>query len=62
MLQTLLITAILTAIAIILLGVKVFFVKNGKFPETHVGNNPAMKERGITCAKSQDKEAQSSIR
>jgi len=41
-------------IAVMLLGVKIFFVKGGKFPNTHIHSNKHMKKRGITCA--QDKE------
>lgn len=36
---------------ILLLGVKVFFHKSRKFPETSVGHNPQMRERGLTCAR-----------
>lgn len=32
-----------------LLGVKVFFVKGGRFPHTHIGGNPEMRKRGIKC-------------
>ncbi len=35
-----------------------FFVKGGKFPNGHVSGNKAMRERGIGCAQSQDREAQ----
>lgn len=35
MVKTLLISVILIAIAIIALGVKVFFTKNGRFPSGH---------------------------
>ena len=58
MLGTLLITLLIVAICIVLLGVKVFFVKGGKFPNGHVSGNKALRERGISCAQSQDREAQ----
>ena len=75
MLDTILITLLIVAICIVLLGVKVFFVKGGRFPNGHVsGNkacrglgdvykrqvsgNKAMRDRGIGCAQSQDREAQ----
>lgn len=48
---TLLLTVGLIALAVILLGVKIFFVKGGKFPNTHIHANPEMKKRGITCAR-----------
>jgi len=58
MLDTVLISLLIVAICIALLGVKVFFVKGGKFPNGHVSGNKAMRERGIGCAQSQDREAQ----
>ena len=53
MLGTLLITLLIVAICIVLLGVKVFFVKGGKFPNGHVSGNKAMRDRGIGCVQSQ---------
>ncbi|MBO5456411.1 MAG: hypothetical protein J6A20_07845 [Muribaculaceae bacterium] len=44
------ITILLLALAVLLLGVKIFFVKNGKFPSGHVHDNPKLRERGIGCA------------
>ena len=41
----------LLLIAVLLLGVKVFCVKGGKFPSGHISGNPHMKKRGIGCAK-----------
>lgn len=58
MLNTLLITLLIVAICVALLGVKVFFVKGGRFPNGHVGGNKAMREKGIGCVQSQDREAQ----
>lgn len=55
MLDTVLISLLIVAICIALLGVKVFFVKGGKFPNGHVSGNKAMRERGIGCAQSQDR-------
>ena len=58
MLETILITLLIVAFCIILLGVKVLFVKGGKFPNTHVSGNKAMRKQGIGCVQSQDREAQ----
>lgn len=58
MLYTLLITLLIVAICLILLGVKVFFTKGGKFPNGHVSGNKALREKGIHCVQSQDREAQ----
>ena len=58
MIETVLITLLIVAVCIVLLGVKVFFVKGGKFPNSHVSGNKAMRDRGIGCVQSQDREAQ----
>lgn len=58
MLDTILITLLIVAICVVLLGVRIFFVKGGKFPNSHVSGNKAMRERGIGCVQSQDREAQ----
>ena len=58
MLDTILITLLIVAICIVLLGVKVFFEKGGRFPNGHVSGTKAMRDRGIGCAQSQDREAQ----
>ncbi len=47
---TLVIAIALVAIAVILLGVKVFFVKDGKFPSGHIHDSQALRHRGVTCA------------
>lgn len=57
MLDTILITLLIVAICLVLLGVKVFFVKGGQFPNGHVSGNKALHEKGIGCIQSQDREA-----
>lgn len=57
MLTTAFITILFVAIGVLLLGVKVFFVKGGKFPNSHVSGNKAMRDRKIGCVQSQDREA-----
>jgi hypothetical protein len=57
MLDTLLITLLIVAICLILLGIKIIFVKGGAFPSEHISDSKAMRERGIGCAQSQDREA-----
>ena len=51
---TLLLTLAIVGLAVVLLGVKIFFVKGGRFPNTHIHDNAEMRKRGITCAR--DKE------
>ena len=54
MMATLLLALGIVGLAVVLLGVKVFFVKGGRFPNTHIHDNAEMRKRGITCAR--DKE------
>lgn len=58
MLKTILITMLIVAICIALLAIKIIFQKNGRFPNTHVSGSKAMRERGIGCVQSQDRDAQ----
>ena len=62
MLDTLLITLLIVAICIALLGVKVFFTKGGKFPNGHVSGNKMLRSKGVGCVQSQDREAQQKTR
>lgn len=58
MIHLILLTIVITAACVLLLGIRVFFTKKGKFPNTHVGGNPHFRKKGISCAKSQDLEDQ----
>lgn len=51
-----LISLALISICVLLMGIRVFFTKNGRFPSSHVGDSPELKKRGIHCAKKQDVE------
>jgi hypothetical protein len=62
MLYTLLLTLLIVAICLLLLGVKILLVKGGRFPNTHVSGNAALRKKGVTCVQSQDREAQLSAR
>lgn len=46
--------------AVALLSVSILLKKNGKFPNIHVGSNPAMRKHRIGCVESQDRQAQKS--
>lgn len=59
MFETILITVLIVAICIALLAIKILTKKNGKFPNTHVSGSKAMRQRGIGCVQSQDREARS---
>ncbi len=57
MIQTLLLSLLIIAIAIALLNVKLLFRKDGKFSSMHIHDSKAMKDRGIHCVMDQDYEA-----
>lgn len=58
MLETILIAVLIVALCVVLLGVRILFVKGGKFPNSHVSGSKALRKRGIGCVQSQDREAQ----
>lgn len=47
MVETILISLLIVAICLVLLGVKVFFIKGGKFPNGHVSGNKALRKKGL---------------
>ncbi|MDX9749442.1 MAG: hypothetical protein RBT57_13185 [Paludibacter sp.] len=58
MIEAFLVSAVLLIFGILLFGIRVFFIKNGEFPNIHIGGNKALKDKGIACATSQDRDAQ----
>lgn len=61
-LSSVIVLSVLLFTAILLLGVRIFFEKNGKFPNTHIGGDKNMRKKGIGCATSQDRAAQNESR
>lgn len=59
MIENLLITVLIIAISIVLLCISILIKKSGRFPNTHVSGNKAMRDRGIHCVMDQDREARS---
>lgn len=57
MIETLLLTVLIIAIAMALLMVKVLLKKDGRFSSMHIHDSQAMQERGIHCVFDQDREA-----
>lgn len=57
MLKLFLICVVIIAFCFIFLAIGIILKKNGRFPNMHVGNSKAMRERGIGCNQSQDREA-----
>ena len=56
MIETLLISTLIIAIAMIFFLVRVLFVRRGEFKSQHIHDSEAMKERGIHCVMDQDRE------
>ena len=56
MIETLLISTLIIAIAMIFFLVRVLFTKHGEFKSQHIHDSEAMKERGIHCVMDQDRE------
>ena len=56
MIETLLISTLIIAIAMLFFLVRVLFVKQGEFNSQHIHDSEAMRERGIHCVMDQDRE------
>lgn len=57
-LLSLVVPLVILLIAVLAMAFRPLFIKGGRFPNIHIGGNKALKQRGITCATSQDREAQ----
>jgi hypothetical protein len=57
MLKVVVFNIIILLICWILFCIRIIIKKNGRFPNTHVGGNPALSKKGIKCAQAQDFEA-----
>ena len=55
--KEILIVIVLLGLAFALLCVRIILKKNGRFSSQHISENKRMRERGIHCATSQDREA-----
>ena len=53
--KTLLAAIIFVGLAVLLLGVNIFFFRR-PFPDGEISTNPEMKKRGIKCAKQEELE------
>jgi hypothetical protein len=56
MIQILLISTLIIAIAMVFFLVRVLFVRQGEFKSQHIHDSQAMRERGIHCVMDQDRE------
>lgn len=57
LLNSILISSFILLGAVLLLGFRIFFIKGGKFPNTHIGGSKALRNKGIACATTQDRES-----
>lgn len=55
---TIILTIVVVALAMLFLCVRILLKKNGSFSSQHIGENKKMRDNGITCATSQDRQAQ----
>jgi hypothetical protein len=46
--------ALVLGLCFIGLGIKIFFSKSGKFPETEIGRSAEMRRRGIVCTRQEE--------
>ncbi len=56
------ISVVLLLVGVLILGLKIFFVKGGEFPNIHIGGSKELKDRGVSCATTQDRDAQSKVK
>ena len=61
MVEILLYTAIIIAISMSLLCIKVILKRGGRFSSQHIHDSIAMRERGIHCVMEQDKEMRGAL-
>ena len=55
--KEILIVIVILATAMLLLCVRILLKKNGKFSSQHISENKRMRQDGIHCATSQDRQA-----
>lgn len=56
--KVIIMSILLLSIGIILMSVRILFIKGGRFPSSHVSANKSLRDKGITCHTSQHNEAQ----
>lgn len=57
MIEIMVLSALIIAISIAFLCVKLFFYKDGEFASQHVHDNPGLRKKRIHCVIEQDREA-----
>ncbi len=54
LLKLIIIAAVAVGLAVIGLGIQIFFSKKKKFPDNHIGANKNMRKLGIKCASAEE--------
>ncbi len=49
---------IIVLVAVFILGFRIFLTKKGEFPNIHIGGSKPLADQGISCATTQDIDAQ----
>jgi len=62
MFNAFIISVVLLLAGVLLLGLRIFFVKGGEFPNIHIGGSKGLKDKGIACATTQDREARNKVK
>lgn len=62
LIKVILLAIALVSLALLGLAVRILFKKGGEFPNTHIGGNKHMKQKGIYCAQTFDKIEQAKAR
>lgn len=62
LLKVLLLAVVIMSIVVLAMATQILLKKGGKFPNTHIGSNKFLKERGVTCAQTFDKIEQAKAR
>lgn len=62
LLKIVFLAVVLMVLVIIGLAINILFKKGGKFPNMHIGSNPHLKARGVTCAQTYDRMEQAKAR
>ncbi len=58
MLKIILLSVVLLGLAFAAMAVTILLKKDGKFPETKIGHNKKIRQKGIECAFTQDYKSQ----
>jgi len=61
-LKVVLLAILIMGLVMLGLALQMLLKKDGKFPNTHIGANKYMKDRGVTCAQTFDKMEQAKAR